>query len=62
MEERPWHRRRLSLERNSTGIYFVVATLSAKDDGIYEVHDEQGNLVSTDIVRVVGKLAPRIFY
>ncbi|XP_048119674.1 uncharacterized protein LOC125307657 [Alosa alosa] len=55
VEERLWHRGRLSLEQNRTGLYFVMAGLSEKDNGIYEMHDGQGNLVSTNIVRVVDK-------
>ncbi|XP_062405918.1 uncharacterized protein LOC134096185 [Sardina pilchardus] len=55
VEEAPWHRGRLSLEQNRTGLYFVMAGVSEKDNGIYEMRDGQGNLVSTNIVRVVDK-------
>ncbi|KAL2088271.1 hypothetical protein ACEWY4_015170 [Coilia grayii] len=55
VEEGVWQSGRLSVEWNSTATYFVVAALGEKDSGTYEVRDAQGNLVSTDIVRVVHK-------
>ncbi|XP_063044358.1 protein SON-like [Engraulis encrasicolus] len=54
LEEGMW-RGRLSLDWNITGQYFVVVSLGERDSGTYEVRDTEGNLVSTDIVRVVHK-------
>ncbi|XP_026886285.2 uncharacterized protein LOC113590371 [Electrophorus electricus] len=46
------YRGRLSLLRNDTGVYVVISALSGKDDGIYELWDAKGNLVSRTVITV----------
>ncbi|XP_042158981.1 uncharacterized protein LOC112220839 [Oncorhynchus tshawytscha] len=47
----------LSLGRNGTVNEVVITRLSAKHDGIYEIRDQGGNLVSSTILHVVDKTA-----
>lgn len=45
----------LSLGRNWTVNEVVITRLSAKHDGMYEIRDQGGNLVSSTILHVVGE-------
>lgn len=47
----------LSLGRNWTVNEVVITRLSAKHDGMYEIRDQGGNLVSSTILHVVDKTA-----
>ncbi|XP_076878762.1 uncharacterized protein LOC143527437 isoform X2 [Brachyhypopomus gauderio] len=43
---------RLSLLHNDTGAYVVLRALSVKDEGMYELWDAKGNLVSRTVISV----------
>ncbi|XP_041709243.1 uncharacterized protein LOC121543428 isoform X3 [Coregonus clupeaformis] len=47
----------ISLGRNGTVNEFVITRLSAKHDGMYEIRDQDGNLVSSTVLHVVDKTA-----
>ncbi|XP_036825635.1 uncharacterized protein LOC110504917 isoform X1 [Oncorhynchus mykiss] len=47
----------ISLGRNRTVNEVVITRLSAKHDGMYEIRDQDGNLVSSTVLHVVDKTA-----
>ncbi|KAJ8015742.1 hypothetical protein DPEC_G00029310 [Dallia pectoralis] len=47
----------VSIERNGTVNEAVITRLSAKHDGMYEIRDQDGNLVSSTLLHVVDKMA-----
>ncbi|XP_010901824.2 uncharacterized protein LOC105029934 [Esox lucius] len=47
----------ISLERNGTVNEVVITRLSAKHEGMYEIRDQDGNLVSSTLLHVVDKTA-----
>lgn len=45
----------VSLGRNGSVNEVVIARLTSRHDGVYEVKDRDGNLVSSTLLQVVGK-------
>lgn len=45
----------VSLGRNGSTNEVVIARLTARHDGVYEVRDADGNLVSTTLLQVIGE-------
>nr|XP_046263037.1 uncharacterized protein LOC124068678 isoform X2 [Scatophagus argus] len=45
----------ISLGRNSTMNEVVIASLTSRHDGVYEIRDENGNLVSSTLLQVIEK-------
>lgn len=45
----------ISLGRNGTISEVVIARLSSRHDGVYEIRDGDGNLVSSTLLQVIGE-------
>ncbi|XP_041694249.1 uncharacterized protein LOC121532504 isoform X1 [Coregonus clupeaformis] len=57
VDQDPRYRGLISLWRNRTVNEVVITRLSAKHDGMYEIRDQDGNLVSSTVLHVVDKTA-----
>lgn len=45
----------ISLGRNGTVNEVVIGRLTSRHDGVYEIRDEDGNLVSSTLLQVIGE-------
>lgn len=45
----------VSLGRNGTVNEVVITRLTSRHDGVYEIKDRDGNLVSSTLLQVIGK-------
>lgn len=46
----------ITLGRNGTVNEVVIARLTSRHDGVYDIRDRDGNLVSTTLLQVIGEL------
>lgn len=51
----------VSLGRNGTINEVVIARLTSRHDGVYEIKDRDGNLVSSTLLQVMGKCCEKIW-